>query len=213
MISLSGKYGGALVALLLVASLPGVATLRGERRTDPCRSPDALKATSLIPGTRSLGEQLESLTPDTFQWSEGEVAHPLFPDRPLRFQILRSYDGRWLYERPVRFAFEKLEPEDQRVIELDVDGERLPIHVVWDHTQAPSRLVAYFFAFDNRPVRTPILAQVRRAIGLAVGGPRPLTLAIVAGAGTPSATGAVESAASAWLVDAWRFVARSCRER
>lgn len=212
MIQPSGNYGAPLLALLVVASLPGIAALRGSHGADPCRAPDALKATSLIPGTTALGERLESFTAATFQWSEGEVANPVFEDQPLQFQIIRSYDGAYLYERPTQFAGDKLEPEHASVRDLDASGERLPIHIVWDHTVSPSRLVAYFFVFDNRPVRSPLFAQLRHAVGLAVGGPRPTTLVLLSGTATPATAERAERAAVDWLARAWPFVAEACGE-
>ena len=209
----SGKYGVALVALLAVGAAPRIAAYRGVRGDDPCKAPGAMKATSMIPGTLALGERLESLGPATFQWSEGEIENPALAKTPMQFQIIRSFDGPFLYENPVRFAGARLEPEELRVREVEVDAERIPVHIAWDRTKQPSRLVAYFFAFDGRPVRSPLAAQLRRAVGLALGGPRPTTLVLVSGVASPDDASVVEDAAAAWLGDAWRYFAHACRER
>lgn len=213
MISLSPKYGAALLALLLGAATLGTAARWGARRHDPCRSPEALKATSLIPGTTALGERLESLTLATFQWSEGTVANPVFRDQAFRFQIIRSYDAPSLYERPVMFAGDKLEPERSEVQEVETASGGLPLHVVWDHTTSPSRLAAYFFVFDNRAVRSPLRAQLGRAVELAITGQRPLTLVLISGEATRATVERAERAATDWLARAWPFVAEACRER
>lgn len=210
---LASRYGAPLVALLIAAAVPGIASRFGELRQDPCRAPDALKATSLIAGTTALGERLESLTPETFQWSEGTVTNPVFPELPLRFQIIRSYDGASLYERPVAFAGKKLEPEEREVRELASAGGAIPLHVVRDQTTSPVRLVAYFFVFDGRVVRSPLRAQLQSAVGLALTGPRPVTLVLIAGEATPATAPSVETAATEWLASAWSFVAAACRER
>ena len=209
----SAKHAIALLALLAAGAAPRVAALRGVRGEDSCRAPGAVKATSMIPGTLALGERLELLGPATFQWSEGEVANPVLPKAPLKFQIIRSYDGPSLYENPLRFAGDRLEPEELVVRDLEVDGERVPVHIAWDRTQAPSQLVAHFFVFDGRPVRSPFAAQLRSAAGLALHGPRPTTLVLVAGFAYPNNASVVEDAATTWLGDAWRYFAHVCGER
>ncbi len=226
----SARYGVALVALLALSALARVAWIRDARGPDVCRSPGAIKATSLIPGTVALGERLEALDADTFQWSEGEVANPLSPRSPMQFQIVRSYDAPRLYGNPLRIGErtgpgahdqlasagarpDRMQPEDLRVRELDVDGERVPIHVAWDHTQAPlgpSRLVAWMFIYENRPVVSPLLRQIAGAAPLVIGGTRPLTLVTVSALAARSTGPRAEDAAMAWLADAWRYVARSC---
>jgi hypothetical protein len=225
----SAKYGVALVALLALAAVVRLAWLRDARGPDVCRSPEAIKATSLIPGTIALGERLEALDADTFQWSEGELPNPLSARNPMQFQIVRSYDAPRLYGNPLRLGErtgpgahealasagsrpDRMQPEDLRVRELEVDGVRLPVHIAWDHTQAPtSRLVAWMFVYENRPVRSPLLSQLASAFPLVLGGPRPLTLVTISALATRSASDPVEEAAAAWLADAWRYIARSCQ--
>jgi hypothetical protein len=222
------RFAVALIALLGAAAALRFLALGDARGADPCATPDALKATSLIPGSTALGERLESLDGETFQWSEGEVANPLLPRLPMEFQIIRSWDAPRLYNNPIRHAdpgqqqadgdergrTPRLQPEELRVREVEVDGERLPIHLAWDHTDTGgSRLVAWLFVFDDRPVRSPLVAQLRSALGLAFGGPRPLTLVTLAAVAPAQRSAPVEDAAAEWFAGAWRYVARSCRPR
>jgi hypothetical protein len=232
---ISTRFAGALLVLLGAAAALRVGVLRHARGEDPCAAPGAIRATSLIPGTTALGERLEALDTQTFQWSEGEVANPVFAKLPMQFQIVRSYDAPWLYGSPLALATwprrepsapgpaeehlreAALQPEELRVREADAGGRsQLPIRVAWDHTEAPlgpSRLVAWFFLFDNKPVRSPLAAQLAASFGLALRGPRPLTLVTISALATEQTTGPVEDAAVAWLEDAWSYIARSCEPR
>lgn len=98
--------------------------------------------------------------------------------------------------------------------EVDVNGVRLPIHLAWDHTDPrASRLVAWYFLFDNEPVRSPLAAQLRNSLSLAFGGPRPLTLVTLSAVAPPQSTATVEDAATEWLSSAWSYVARTCAPR
>ncbi len=211
MTPLSGRRGAAIAALMLATAAAVASSRLAPRAHDSCRSPDALRATSLIPGSTALGERLEDLTPETFQWSEGRLEHPTWRNRPLHFQIVRSFAAPKLYERPTRLAGDKLEPEQHEVREIRVGEDTLPVHLVWDRTQEPVRLVAYLFAYQNRPVATPLLAQLRSAIGLLVSGPEPLTLFLVTGDAADENAGAVEETALRWLRDAWSYFASACQ--
>ncbi len=231
MIRVSTKFGVPLLLVMGAAAMLRLTALGDVRGVDPCASPDSLRATSLIPGTTALGERLEALDEATFQWSEGEVAHPLFPKLPMEFQIIRSYDAPSLYNNPLRFGEPRLEPrraggaeaagrhlrlqpEELQLQIVEADGARLPIHLAWDHTNAhASRLVAWYFTFDNEPVRSPLAAQLRNSLSLAFGGPRPLTLVTLSAVAPPQLTANVEDAASAWLAGSWSYIARTCKPR
>jgi hypothetical protein len=228
------RYGTALIVLLAGAACLRLAALDGAHGADRCAAPDALKATSLIPGSTALGERLEALDVATFQWSEGDVALPALAGLPVEFQIIRSYDAPFLYANPLHFAGPRaraarggmadavepspsrmrMQPEALGLREIDVDGARLPVHVAWDHTDLRvSRLVAWFFVFDDAPVRSPLMAQLRNAVGLALGGPRPLTLVTLSAMAPPPLNDRVEDAATEWLAGAYRYVEHSCEAR
>jgi hypothetical protein len=224
-IALSRRFAAGLLLLSGAAAALQLTLLRDARGEDPCAAPGALKATSLIPGSVALGERLEELGPSTIQWSEGEVAHPLAGRPPMRFQIVRSFDARSLYANPLALAAPEvvgtsgelqLQPEELRVRVAGDGGAGIPIHVAWDHTEAPrgpSRLVAWLFVFDNAPVRSPLAAQLASAPSLALRGTRPLTLIAISALATEDSAVRVEDAAVAWLVSAWEYAARACGPR
>jgi hypothetical protein len=228
---LSTRFAAGLLVLAGAAAGLRLALLEGSRGADRCAAPGALKATSLIPGTLALGERLEALGPETFQWSEGEVENPALAKLPMRFQIVRSYAATALYVNPLHYAARpdspqsraetaaaerRLQPEELRVRVIAAAGVSLPIHVAWDHTDAPvgpSRLAAWLFVFDNQPVRSPLRSQLANALSLAAAGARPLTIVTVSALAPVNATAQVEDAAVAWLADAWRYTARVCTPR
>ena len=235
MIRVSAKFAAALCAVFAAALAPRWISDGPTRGRDLCRVPEGLKATSLIANTTPLGERRESLSEQTFQWSEGEVPNPLAPKLPMTFQIVRSYDGPFLYMNPSRFGSDalvrtalgaqreptslersrlRLQPEALARRALPVDGATLPVQLAWDHTQpATSRLVAWYFVFDNEPVASPFQAQLRDGARLALAGPRPVTLVLIAAYAPRARAGVIEEAALAWLAESWRFVAASCAAR
>lgn len=235
MIRVSTRFAVGMLVLLGVAAATRLTVLRDARGEDPCVSAGAIKATSLIPGTTALGERLEELDGNTIQWSEGEVGNPVSSKLPMQFQIVRSYDAPSLYWNPLRFYVgpdrerkrtrdvsepgprePAMQVEDLRIRELESGGAALPIHVAWDHTDVllgRSRLMAWFFVFDNRPVRSPLSAQLANSLNLAVGGPRPLTIVTISAIASEKTTAVVEEAAIAWLEGTWSYMAGVCRPR
>jgi hypothetical protein len=232
MIRVASRHAALGCALFAAVLLPRWLADEPARGPDLCRSPEALKATSLIPGTTALGT-FDQLDERTFQWSEGEVASALTL-RPMSFQIVRSYDGAHLVTQATRIGSDalvrarlhprtptdeersklRLQPEALALRELAVDGATVPVHLAWDHTQpGVSRLVAWTFVFDGEPVARPFAAQLSHAADLALGGPRPLTLVSIAAFAERPRAVQVEEAALAWLADAWRFIHAACAPR
>jgi hypothetical protein len=231
-IRFSTRFAAALLLIAGSAAALRVAVLRDARGADACASPGALKATSLIPGTVALGERLEALGGDTIQWSEGDVPNPVSARVPMRFQLVRSFDAPALYADPIALASREepapgrepepaprerhLQPEELRLAMEPTAVGALPIHLAWDHTEAPagpSRLVAWYFAFDGVPVTSPLRAQLASAWSLAVRGPRPLTLVTLSAIATQATAARVEAAAVAWLRASWEYTARACAPR
>ncbi len=211
MTRLSGRYGLATFLLVALAAFAALRFELGPHGPDACRSPEALRATSLIPGASARGERLEELTPEIFQWSEGRVAHPYLSDRPLDFQIVRAWRGSALADDPLRFSGLRIEPDAQSAREVALDGRALPVHVVWDRTGPPARIVAYAFLYENEPVASPRAAQLRDLPRALLGGSRPLTLLLISGEALRARSDEVEQSALRWLADAARFAERACR--
>jgi len=201
-----------MAAALALGLAPVAMSSLHPRFRDACRNPAALQATSLIDGSRPLGERLEERGPRDIQWSEGEIPLARQPAQPLHFQILRSYDARKLYEHTVRFASVKLEPEEHEVLRLTSKGVELPIHLVRDHTRSPSVVLAYLFAYRGRPVARPLLALLKDAPRQLLHGSAPLTLFLVEAKAPHRRTAAVEAVAEHWLVAAWHQYRTACAQ-
>jgi hypothetical protein len=208
---LSGRRGLAASLILALAALAAARIERGPHAPDSCRSPETLRATSLIPGASARGERREDLTPEIFQWSEGRAAHPYLTDRPLDFQIVRGWTAAALADDPLRFSRVHIEPDAQSQQELDVDGRPLPVQIVWDHTVRPARIVAYAYLYEGEPVGSPRRALLRDLPRIVGSGRRPLTLLLISGEALAPRTEEVERAALRFLADAARFAERACR--
>lgn len=213
MSAVSGRHAGAIAALLVAALVPAAWNTLHPRRVDPCRNPGALIATSLIPDTRPGPEQWSRRNADVIQWSEGTVPVPQDAREPLHFQIVRSYDARSLYGQPLELAFHKVEAEDHELIRVGSGESQATIHLVHDHTQARSRMIAYLYVYGNRPVSSPLLYQLSVAPWVVVSGRRPLTILLIAGTAPHRHTEAADAVARRWLTQAWEFYRRSCLKR
>jgi len=206
--SLSKRFASALIILLGLALVPlFLLPLRADL-VEPCASPDALLATSQIRESVPSGQR-EGTT--AFQWSEGTVANPLHADYPLQFQIIRSYEGRRLYERPVSVTPIKIQPESHVIEQVETARGSIPVHFVVDGTTRPIGMAGYLVVDGLEPVRSPVLRQLWRGLPRLLTGRPPITLMIVSGSVSPRNQPVLEERMQSWLVDAWEYFDRVCR--
>lgn len=212
MIPVSSRYAPWVVGMLILALIPVAFHALGGRGPDDCAHPEALVATFMIDRERMRPnhweEHWERHSASITQWSEARI--DLEGSGPLEMHFIRSFDPRSLYVRPIANLRVALEPELQKTEWVDHEGARLPIQWVYDHTGTESRVVAYLFVYEGRPVNQPFGAQLRSAFAQLVGGPRPLTLLLVSGSARPDHLGLAESRAREWLVDAWDWYHATC---
>jgi hypothetical protein len=208
--TLSPRYAKRLIALLLLFAVPTLAIGLVPPRQDDCRDPALLFVTALIEGSKPVGESLPGDTNDVIQWSYGEIAHPETQREPLRFQIVRSYDRN--HAEPIHLlGGTPFEAELHSVQTLSTPAGPVPIHVAVDHTKRPSRLAAWLFVYDGRPVASPFLSVLASAPRQLVGGTLPITILMVDGTTGRGNVEPVENAAKQWLAAAWQHVATACR--
>jgi len=216
-IPISPRYALPLLGLLLLALIPAVIQQLNPRRIDSCKMPEALKATSLIPGAQARGERLEKRNRNVIQWSEGEIEvevemKPGRRRRPeLGFQIIRTYDARPIYERPVSLVEGAPEPEQHFIRQQQTAAGTVPIHVVVDKTGRQGRVIAYLFVYDDEPVAMPFWSQAKNVFRELVTGARPLTLFLVDAKAAGRPTQAVADRATEWLGGAWEYFDEMCR--
>jgi hypothetical protein len=210
-ITLSDRYAKWLVAIFLLFALPVLAVDLWPRRRDDCRNPDLLFVTSLIEGSKPLGESKRAFSRDVVQWSKGELVRASPLDPPIRFQIVRSFDTRALYTTPTYLVEGTLDAELHEVEHVRTAAGPLPIHVAIDHTRSPSRFAAWAFVFDGRAVESPFLTILASAPRQLIGGSLPLTVLIVDGISLRHDVASATDTAKRWLASAWVQIATVCR--
>lgn len=206
---LSSRHARWLVVLLGLCLVPVVAAELRPRRRDDCRNPDMLLATVLIPGSKPRATPPDRRPEGVIQWSEGEVANPLLPSRPLRFHIIRSFDR--AHTSPMGVLEKPIDAESVATESVATHAGELPINVAIDHTRAPSRIVAWVFVFDGRAVASPFLSIVKSAPEQLLRGTLPLSLLVIEGVAPEGGAERVVTAARGWLGAAWEHVAVACR--
>jgi len=207
--ALSPRYSGAAAGLLLLFVVPLTFSLFSPRRAENCRDPEALRATSQIRGSEPLGENLKARSADVVQWSEGIIRTA--PGRgELRFQIVRSHDWRTHALNVLDLVEGKIEGESQQLIHAGPEGERIPVHVVLDHTQSRIRLVAYSFMDGAEVVERPFLHELEQSFNHLLTGSTPITVLVVSGSSDRRGVAEMQARATAWIVDASHYVEASC---
>ena len=205
--TLAGSHGWALLGLCLLALAPIAWKQNQPLQNDPCRVPGALLDVGAIPGATPRGQKLERLDATVVQWSEGVIED----DRqPMDFQWVRSFDARGLYENPTLLLKHEIEPEEHVLVERNVDGTILPVHVVRDGAKRPARMAAYLFVYGNDPVETPFLFALQSSARQFFTGTLPLTAILVEAPAQRRVDPEAEEKAVDWIEAAWRHHARSC---
>lgn len=213
MTALASRYNLALLLLLGLAVALWAFWSRSPSRAEPCAEPGLLAVTSLIPGSRPLGEHMEGRSEDVIQWSEGELAvdGDGSRDAPLRFQIIRFYGSPRKMLRPYSLV-EDLHFEADHSAKRQVDTVAGPvgIQVLYQKSSGPSGIVAYFYAQDGDAFSNAFLRLIASAPTQLLHGARPITLFVVSGPARriePAVERAVE-----WLSGAWVHYRRACTE-
>jgi len=194
--------------LLLLFVVPLLMALVSPRRSENCRDPEALRATSQIRGSEPLGERLGARSDNVVQWSQG-VIHTEAGSSPLHFQIVRSHDWRTHALNVLKLVDAKFEGESQQLIDAGTNG-RVPVHVVVDNTQASSRLIAYSFMDGAENVSQPFLHELQEAFRHFLSGSTPITILIASGSSSRHSIDQVRTRAISWIVDAAHYVKTSC---
>ncbi len=207
--TLAGKHGWALLALCLLALAPIAWKQSRPLRHDPCRTPGALLDVGAVPGATARGQRLDRVDDTVVQWSEGVIDRERSRAQ-MEFQWVRSFDARGLYENPTLLLKTEIEPEEHVLALREVDGTRLPVHVVRDGAQRPARMAAYLFVYGNEPVETPFLYALRSSARQFFTGTLPLTAILVEAPARRRVDPRAEQKAVAWIEAAWRHHARSC---
>ena len=212
MIPLSPRFAAPALALLLAAAALVWARAAIAPLPDACGDSLNAAAVGTLPGTSAAQERPDLRGPDRSQWTEGEIAAPVVGLPPLRFRIVRTSEPATLYGEPVGYFSGNAAPDAARGLHwIESGGERLPVH--WRHDDSEAAyVIRYLFVQDGRAIRHPLgagLASTGRQLAV---GTRPVTLLLVDGVGRPRDREALERAAEAWLVSAWRRYSAGCRE-
>ncbi len=212
MMTLSTRYVGPLLILLLSAFFAVWTYSYAGFRSDDCADPSALLETGWIEGLELGDEPAGKPRPWLLQDIGGSVATKDPKISPLGFQILRSFELELLYERPVwlfykGYGFVSSEP----MLEwIGSQGEGFPIHKVFEKAPGAVRLGAYMFVYDSRPMATPSLELLSATLRRTVSGRRPLTLVMVDVSFLSSRREAAEELAEKWLISAWEHYRSVC---
>lgn len=210
----STRYAPHIALCCALALIPvGVHAYLG-LRSDECARPGtfAPEHAGLSRGQERTQYMLRNF--DATQWREGRV--PRDGGAPeLRYSIVRSYDAKRVYHRPYNVFLRDETPVSQRIERIEVAGGReLPVHLaLYAPPRTGSRVqgfAAWMLLYDGEAVESPVLAQLSAALGLAVRGTIPMTLAMVWGRILPAEQASAEASAHAWLARSYAEYRRVC---
>jgi hypothetical protein len=214
MTTLSTRYVGPLLALLLPAFFAVWIHSYGGFRSDDCADSSALLETGWIEGLKRGNEPDGKPRPWLLQDIGGNVATEDSKISSLEFRILRSFELERLYEAPVNLFRRWVDfGLSQPTLEwIGSRGEELPTHKVFAEESGIARIGAYMFVYDSRPVANPSLALLSATLHRVATGRRPLTLLTVKVTFSSYRREAAEKLAEEWLISAWEHYRSVCRQ-
>ena len=214
MTPVSPRYAVPALVMLSLSMVLVLSHALHPRYVDDCANPEALLATSMIERFRTpraeWREHWARHRPERVQWSEATVPFGENGKDPLHLLIIRSFRAASLAQRPIGLLPAPFEPERRNNSVVGRGSRGLPIHRVYDDTRALTRLAAYVFVYDGRPVSNPFLAQLRSAATQIVRGTRPLTLLLAEGSSPSGQLEALEERLDEWLIAAWDYYRSVC---
>lgn len=210
MTPLSNRYASALLALLLLALIPIGIHSYGDFRTDDCADPVALADLGRMSRAVEVQEDVKQHTASRIQWTDGVYAQ-VPPGLPrMRFRVVRSLEPSDFYMRPVRFLKSMPFPPEPRIRWIDAGSQKLPVQFVYRYATTASRVAAYMFIYDSRPVVHPFPASLANAIPHLLSGSRPVTFLLIYGDAPERRLPELEEMAQEWMVDAWKYYESAC---
>ena len=214
MTTLSTRYVGALLALLLPAFFGVWIYSYGGFRSDDCVDSSALLETGWIEGLERKSEPGGESPAWLLQDIGGTVATKASNVSALEFRIVRSFELERLYEQPAWLfrRWHDLAAYRPTLEWIGSQGEELPIHKIVEERSGLARIGAYMFVYDSRPMANPSLALLSATLRRVATGRRPLTLVTVTVSSSAAGREAAEKLGEEWLISAWEYYRSVCRQ-
>jgi hypothetical protein len=207
--TVSTRFAAPLLVLLSVALVPVAIYSTVTPSVDDCSQPQGLLRVSEISRSSRLMDKMPgrpSLIDDRdfVQRIQGYVGSN--DASAFEFIIMRVYGLPTPFARPTMFLRRRFEANLQRFEQLQVGSDQLPMHV----DIQGDRFAAYFFIYDARPVKSPLVARLSGALQELVKGRRPLTSVLIVGKIRGRRPGYLPDEARDWLAAAWGHYRRVC---
>ena len=208
MTAVSRRYLPALaVCLVLACAAVWIATLSA-RRWDRCADPAALADLSAVAGTARTADPRKMTKDGIFLWTHGALEPG--PTGESSCRLVRSDRPALLLTNWVSTIQVPMDPDDITRLELDVDGESVPIQVARAHARGVTQVAVSLAIYDRSPVTSILGRQIATAAQQLVHGTLPLTLYTVDGFAHPGEEEQIEGPAREWLAAAWRRYREVC---
>lgn len=207
---ISSRFGGYLIALAILVSIPVYLHSGGRSYQDDCANPEGLRGGFDHQTRHPVVEKSERLSRALIQWTEGLLDLDAESGMQLEFAIARSHIPSMLYASWPKLAPHVIEPEIMRVRTLDVDGDSVPVRVLLGTENEPSKIAVYLLVYRHRATVAPFTDQLASALPELFSTLPPMTLFFVSGTVPYTQLGEAEERAVEWLENAWRQYRTAC---
>ena len=210
MTPISGRYGIAVLLLVLLAWIPVTFLAGPGRDRDDCLRPDRFWDLARVPGTLEVHQRVDRLSETRIQWSEGSAVPMLTRGARFAYRVVRTFDPYYMLGRPTAVLPRGFAEDWDRMEVLETAQGELPVRLLFKGHGSHVELIAYAFFYEGKPVRSPFISLLRSALSSFLGGRHPLTVVMVQGRAPSSEQGLIADEALDWIEGVRGHYAAAC---
>lgn len=213
MTAISGRYGFAILGLLIATCAVVWWTSADTWRQDDCAHPEAFRALEFVGDTWQVKQRPDFVAGNRIQWTEGFAGRRGTGEPRFTFRVIRTFDPYYLLVRPKGLMPRGFAADWARVEEVpNLYGES-PIQLLFKERGSKIELIAYVYFYQGAAVRRPFFEVFASGLKSFLQKTRPVTVVLVYGSAPKSEMGALETAAITWLESVREHYRDSCHPR
>ncbi|MCA9513160.1 MAG: hypothetical protein KC560_20790 [Myxococcales bacterium] len=228
----SGRHAPIVLATLVAAGAAIAAIVAKPRMAETCADPGAFLSVERLAALEVPGYAVANLGASRADDGDGDAGGGGAPSPRAERRSRRSLDGVlrpavaadgelfvtvrrtfllpvWLL-RPTYALPGPGEPDAFERVDLDVDGERVPVQIVTQYLRGEQRFAAYALAYDGAPATSGFWTRVAETPSSLLHGTKPIAFIGASSVTSPVRVARQRETALAFVRAAWRHYRETC---
>jgi len=213
MTAISGRYGLAILGLLIATCVAVWWASADDWREDDCARPDAFRALEFLADTWGVKQRPDLAVGHRIQWTDGFAVRQDTGEPRFTFRVVRTFDPYYLFVRPKGLMPRGFAADWARVEGVpNSDGES-SVQLLFKERGSEIDLIAYVYFYRGVAVRQPFFEALVSGLKSFLQKTRPVTIVLLYGSAPKSEAAALETEAIRWLESVSALYRDSCQPR